>query len=185
MTISHREYHDVAKRKRSGFNSRFPKPKLEVPERHKRKCLICKHPHREKIETAFLRWQSPETIASEFGLSGRHAIYRHAHAAALYRLRRLKFRHAVDLVIEDRGSHHGYDVLLRAVCAAGHMDSTGKRNPPSPRVVIISSDPLAAGCNPVQRVEIEPDLAVEITKAGVRLPSNRQLLVRLETPRNG
>ena len=185
MTISHREYHDVAKGKRSGFNSRYPKPKLQVPERHKRKCLICKHPNREGIETAFLRWQSLATIVSEFGLSGRHAVYRHAHATGLYQIRRLKFRCAVDMVIEDGGSHHGYDALLRAVCAGSLMDASGKRNPPSPRVVIISNDPLATERNPVRRIQIEPDLAVELTRTGIRLPSNRHLLVRFETSRNG
>jgi hypothetical protein len=184
VTISHREYHDVAKGKRSGFNSRYPKPKLQVPERHKRKCLICKHRRREKIEAAFLEWQSLATIASEFGLSGRHAIYRHAHATGLYQIRRLKFRCAVDMVIEDGGSHHGYDALLRAVCAGSLMDASGKRNPPSPRVVIISNDPSATGSNPVQLIQIEPDLAVELTKTGVRLPSNRHLLVRFETSAN-
>jgi hypothetical protein len=185
MTISHREYHDVSRRQRSGFNSRFPTPKLQVPERHKRKCIICKHPDREKIDAAFLDWQRPTAIAAAFGLSDPRSLYRHTHATGLYELRRLKFSCAVDMVIESIKSHHNYNALLRAVCVAGHMDVSGKRNPPSPRVVIISDDPLAAGCDPVQRVEVEPDLAVELTKAGVRLPANRQLLVRFENSRNG
>jgi len=185
MTISHREFHEISKRKRSGFSSRFPKPKLEVPERHKRKCVICRHPEREKIETAFLDWQSPAVIALQFGLPDPRSIYRHTHATGLYELRRLKFCCAVDMMIESVHSlAPNYDAVLRAVCAAGHMDGVGKRNSPSPRVAISSNEPLPAGCDPVQRVEIEPGVALELSKRGFRVPSNRQLLVRFETSEN-
>jgi hypothetical protein len=37
MTISHREFHDAANRKRPGFGGRLPKRTPAVPERHKRK----------------------------------------------------------------------------------------------------------------------------------------------------
>lgn len=85
MTISHREFHQAANRARPGFRERLPKRKPSVPERHARKCVVCLHPKRAEIESAFLQWRSPKFIAVQYSLAGTHNIYRHAHATACSR----------------------------------------------------------------------------------------------------
>lgn len=140
MKISHREFHDAANRKRPGFSGRLPKRRPAVPERHKRKCEICNHPDREKIEAAFLRWVSSQLIVSEHNLAHRRCIYRHAHATGLYALRRLKFRCVVERIIEevDRVSPT-VDSVIRAIQFCCLINDRGEWHNPL-RVVHYSRD---------------------------------------------
>jgi hypothetical protein len=141
MTISHREFHQAANRKRPGFNDRLPKRKLRTPERHKRKCVICNHPERAEIEADFLRWRSPERIAEEYKIANQRSIYRHVHATGIYALRRLKFRCATELIVEKaEGVAPNADAVIRAIRAASMIDSRGQWREPR-RVVIYSREP--------------------------------------------
>jgi hypothetical protein len=68
--------------------------------RHKRNCSICSHAKREEIETAFVTWQSPAVVASEYGLADRSTVYRHAHAVGLFAKRQRNIRAALERIIE-------------------------------------------------------------------------------------
>ena len=83
--------------------------------RHRRNCAVCAHPEREEIETRFLSWQSPATIAQEYGLADRSSVYRHAHALGLFPKRQRNVRAALERIIERAGD---VDVTASAVVAA-------------------------------------------------------------------
>jgi hypothetical protein len=221
MTISQREFSEVANRNRSGVKTRLPQRKLKLPpERHARKCVICRHPNRQEIETAFLHWRSPLQIASEYNLPSPRNIYRHAHAAGLYALRRMKLRCAIEMIVEQvDGVTPSADAVLRAIHARCHINDRGEWHEP-PRHVIYTREPHEAispssaphktpapqnssnhdpepqpapEISPVEpnanakvarSLEIEPGLNLEVSRQGVRLDSNRQFLVRLETSGN-
>jgi len=46
--------------------------------RHAAECKICAHAHRQEIERDFINWQSPASIAKQYGLRNRSTVYRHA-----------------------------------------------------------------------------------------------------------
>jgi hypothetical protein len=83
--------------------------------RHKRNCSVCSHTQRREIEAAFVAWQSPATLATEFGLADRASIYRHAHALGLFAKRQRNVRAALERIIEKAGE---VDVTASAVVAA-------------------------------------------------------------------
>ena len=83
--------------------------------RHKRNCSICAHQQREEIESEFISWRSPSTIATEFGLSDRSSIYRHARAFDLFAKRQRNVRAALERIIEHAGE---VDVTASAVVSA-------------------------------------------------------------------
>jgi len=83
--------------------------------RHKRNCSICAHQQREEIESDFISWRSPSTIATEFGLSDRSSIYRHARALELFAKRQRNVRAALERIIEHAGE---VDVTASAVVSA-------------------------------------------------------------------
>lgn len=60
------------------------------PERHRRLCVVCRHPDRHWIEEAFLHWRSPQQIAIQYKIPDRASIYRHARALGLFALRERK-----------------------------------------------------------------------------------------------
>lgn len=126
MSISQREYRDVANRRRTGFNDRLPRTMPAAPERHSRKCVICNHRDREKIEAAFLCWSNTQAVINEFHLDHRQGLYRHARATGLDQLRRHKLSCAAEMIIE-----HAAEVepdakdVLRAVYVVSHIDSHG------------------------------------------------------------
>lgn len=72
-------------------------------ERHKARCLICRHPQREEIEEDFLDWSSPREIAETYGIASYRAIYRHATALGLFDRRRANIQRATDRIIERIG----------------------------------------------------------------------------------
>ncbi len=132
MSISQREYRDVANRRRTGFNDRLPRTMPPAPERHSRKCVVCNHRDREKIEAAFLCWTSPQAIASEFNLVHREYVHRHVRATGLDQLRRYKLSCAAEMIVEHAASVEvqARDVL-KAVYVVSHLDEVGNwRNPP-------------------------------------------------------
>jgi len=73
--------------------------------RHKIKCGICRHPHREAIEQEFLHWRSPESLAR----ADCSAIYRHVYAIGLYAKRRRNLLPSLELIIE-----HAADIVPTA-----------------------------------------------------------------------
>lgn len=83
--------------------------------RHKRTCSVCGHEQREEIESAFIGWRSPATIAEEYGLADRASVYRHAHALGLFEKRRRNIRAALERIIEKAGE---VDVTASAVVSA-------------------------------------------------------------------
>jgi hypothetical protein len=83
--------------------------------RHKRTCSVCGHQQREEIESAFIGWRSPASIAEEYGLADRASVYRHAHALGLFEKRRRNIRAALEHIIENAGE---VDVTASAVVAA-------------------------------------------------------------------
>ena len=83
--------------------------------RHKRNCSVCAHIDREQIEAEFVAWRSPAVIASEFGVSDRSSIYRHARAFGLFAKRQRNIRAALERIIERA---EDVDVTASAVVAA-------------------------------------------------------------------
>jgi hypothetical protein len=71
--------------------------------RHSRNCTICAHKHREEIGREFINWTGAKTIAKEFGLKDRTAVYRHAHATGLFPKRQRNIRAALEKIIERVG----------------------------------------------------------------------------------
>jgi hypothetical protein len=83
--------------------------------RHERACSVCGHEQREEIESAFIGWRSPASIAEEFALTDRASVYRHAHALGLFPKRQRNIRAALERIIEKAGE---VDVTASAVVAA-------------------------------------------------------------------
>jgi hypothetical protein len=74
------------------------------PTYHRIKCNVCKHPDRGAIDEAFLRWQSPISLARTYGLADRSSIYRHARATGLLSRRRKALSSALESIIEQAES---------------------------------------------------------------------------------
>jgi hypothetical protein len=109
---------------------------------HRIKCNVCTHPDRQAIDEAFLRWESPETLVTKFGIAHRSSIYRHAHATGLYAKRRRKLSSSLEFIIE----HAGHVVptageFFRAVKEYAQLGDEGQRVVPSkPRIITLVSD---------------------------------------------
>ena len=108
---------------------------------HRIKCNVCSHPDRQAIDEAFLRWESPETLVSKFGIAHRSSIYRHAHATGLYAKRRRALSSSLEFIIE----HAGHVVptageFFRAVKEYAQLGDEGQRVVPSkPRITYFVS----------------------------------------------
>jgi hypothetical protein len=74
--------------------------KRPSPTYHRIKCNVCSRPERDAIDEAFLRWQSPQTLAHTYGIADRSSIYRHARATGLFSRRRRKLSSALESIIE-------------------------------------------------------------------------------------
>jgi hypothetical protein len=70
-------------------------------ERHRRKCVICKHKDREDIETDFLHWHSAINIVCDYDLPQARALYRHVHATGLYAKRQQDMRYAAAHIVDN------------------------------------------------------------------------------------
>ncbi len=75
---------------------------LPAEERHKRKCLICRHPDREEIEEEFVNWQDVWFLAKQYKIPDYRSIHRHARATGLIVRRRENMREVLDSIIERR-----------------------------------------------------------------------------------
>jgi hypothetical protein len=80
-----------------------PSHRLSCPNStyHRIKCNVCRHPDRDAIDEAFLRWQSPISLARTYGLADRSSIYRHARATGLLSRRRKAMSSALESIIEQ------------------------------------------------------------------------------------
>src|SRR5215831_7433972 len=80
-----------------------PKDPAVNQGRHAAECKICTHPQRDEIEKDFLNWQSPASIAKQYGLRNRSSVYRHAHAMGPLVKRQRNVRAALEKIIERAG----------------------------------------------------------------------------------
>ncbi|MGB9336618.1 MAG: hypothetical protein WCB14_16540 [Candidatus Acidiferrales bacterium] len=122
-------------------NTQLDRPGVPTPvdpERHARKCAICRSQDRQEIENAFLHWISPDFIADEFDdVPDRMTLYRHVHATGLYEFRRRNLRCALDRLIESAGSANvSGDCVIRAIRAYSRLNDDGHWIDPVQRVVI-------------------------------------------------
>lgn len=100
------------------------------PERHSRKCRICKHPDREAIESDFLRWRSSVDIAQDYGLPHHSAICRHARATGLFDRRDQTVAYALDPILEQSelvSIRATPGTIVSAVRAYAQINDEGKR----------------------------------------------------------
>lgn len=119
-----------------------PLDRASALERHRRKCVICRHRDCAAIEAAFLYWQSPHIIARQFKLPDWRSIYRHAHATGLYEQRRQDLRSPLEKIIErsDEVEVRASDVI-HAVRAYACLNDSGQWVEPARRVVHYSGGP--------------------------------------------
>jgi hypothetical protein len=95
--------------------------------RHKRSCSICRHEKRKEIEADFISWQSPATIAREYGLTDRASVYRHAHALGLFGKRQRNVRAALERIIEKAGDFEATAAaVVTAVQAYSKINAAGQ-----------------------------------------------------------
>jgi hypothetical protein len=127
-TKSHRK----SESRHSAIHPEIPPREIEGPEptpleRHTRKCSICKHPHRQYIEEAFLQWRSPDTIKRCWDLQSRTTIYHHAHAFNLFTLRSRNLQLALGNMIED-ADNQGFTAshILHAIRFLAHISEDGR-----------------------------------------------------------
>jgi hypothetical protein len=103
------------------------KPSRPSPNRHSRKCSVCRHPNRADIDQDFLSWQSPDRIAQQYGIPDHSSIYRHAHATGLYEKRAGMIRLALSPLIEQAQTIEATaSAVVRAIWVFAHLDDKGK-----------------------------------------------------------
>ncbi len=96
------------------------------PGRHERCCTVCAHPRREEIEHDFITWRSARAIAKEYGVGGRAAVYRHAHAFGLVEKRRRRMLAALEGIIERGGDAPvSATAVVAAVLAYARINAMG------------------------------------------------------------
>ena len=94
--------------------------------RHERDCRVCRHPEREEIEAEFISWVSPVELAAEHKIPVR-AIYRHAHAAALFSRRNRNIRAALGTIIEKVGRVHvNAQAVVSAIAVLSKINARGQ-----------------------------------------------------------
>ena len=113
-----------------------PKPRA-ASARHLRRCNVCKHPDREAIELEFLRWRSPDDIATDHGIADRSSIYRHAHATGIFRRRRQTIRLALEPLLEQACTVSvTASAIVSAVRLYAQMSDTGELIPRTKTVIV-------------------------------------------------
>jgi hypothetical protein len=104
-------------------------PKTAALNRHKGQCTICSHERCMEIEAAFVAWESPEKIATEFGLGHRTTVYRHAKAVGLNLKRQQNIRVPLERIIE-RASEPTLQVtgatVVQAIAVYGKLNAQGQ-----------------------------------------------------------
>jgi len=76
-------------------------PAQPDPDRHSRKCVICRHPDRDDIDSDHLHWRSPADITRQYQLPHHSTIYRHAYATGLKAQRRENLASVLESIIEQ------------------------------------------------------------------------------------
>ncbi len=140
-------------------------------ERHARKCQICRHPDRETIEAAFLRWDSPATTAFQFDLGDKHVVYRHARATGLDLQRRHNLRVALENVIErSEEVEFTAATFIRAIRAHACLTDSGQWIEPEKRVVVTTiaapAPQPASALNGVPRIPQSASFLMHETHSG-------------------
>ncbi|HEV2299477.1 MAG TPA: hypothetical protein VGR72_13300 [Candidatus Acidoferrales bacterium] len=122
--------------------SRSPQFLRSTPnlQRHRRKCVICRHPEREMIEELFIHWHSPEAIAnflSDYDEINWVSIYRHAYALGLDAVRRRNLRHFFENLLDDAiNATPTFAGVLGAARALGCVTEDGRWVEPEKRVTM-------------------------------------------------
>lgn len=100
---AHPDAQPVIRPNRPASNHGDPESPANQPtlDRHRRKCQICRHPHRQEIENDFLRWRSTREIAESFGIADHSAICRHARAIGLTQQRECRVAYALHPILEQ------------------------------------------------------------------------------------
>jgi len=107
---------------------------LPAEERHRRKCLICRHPDREEIEEEFVNWHDVWYLAKEYKISDYRSIHRHARATGLIVRRRENMRQVLDSIIERRPDRVTADSIIRAIRAYSCLTDDNRWVEPCSRV---------------------------------------------------
>lgn len=68
-------------------------------ERHRAQCTVCKHPACEDIESHFINWIPPASLAASCDVSY-DALYRHAHTLDLFKKRQHNIRRLLEKGID-------------------------------------------------------------------------------------
>lgn len=95
--------------RRRGPNADGDRKLSPDPDRHRRKCKICRHPHRDEIERDYLQWRASRDIARSFGITDHTVIFRHAWATGLYQQRQRIIAYALHPLLEQ-----SEDVFIKA-----------------------------------------------------------------------
>jgi|SRR5580658_5800830 hypothetical protein len=114
---------------------------LPAEERHRRKCLICRHPDREEIEEEFVNWHDVWYLAKHYNISDHRSIYRHARATGLIVRRRENMRQVLDSIIERRPDRVTADSVIRAIRAYSCLTDDNRWVEPSSRVEFAVTKP--------------------------------------------
>ncbi len=123
----------------------YEDPNLPAPERHARKCAICHHPDRVRIEADFLNWRNADLISDHYDLHDYRPIYRHAHATGLFQRRRANLRFAAELIIEHADSVvPTAEGVLRAIRASARINDDGQWIEPPSHVIVSTGGRVTA-----------------------------------------
>lgn len=112
------------------------------PQRHDRKCCVCRHRHRAETESEFLHWHSPESIARDYGIAHHSSVYRHAHATGLFARRATHVRRGLSPLIEQAMIVPvTADSIVRAVALYARLTDDGQWIEPPKHIIHHSSKP--------------------------------------------
>jgi hypothetical protein len=101
--------------------------------RHRRKCVVCRHPDREAIEAEYLHWQSVWDISQDYKIADYRSIHRHARAYGLVRHRRENILSALDTIVERSAEARvTADSVIRAIRAYSCITESGRWVEPPP-----------------------------------------------------
>jgi hypothetical protein len=114
------------------------------PDRHRRKCKICRHPNRDEIERDYLQWRTSRDIARSFGITDHTVIFRHAWATGLYQQRQRIIAYALHPLLEQ-----SEDVFIKATPSSiisavqtySQINNEGRRIRSKPVTNIYITDP--------------------------------------------
>ena len=97
------------------------------PERHSRRCVICKSQHRGEIESAYLNWEPPSEICRKFGIRSKTSIYTHVNALNLVDQRDKMIKRVLGTLIEKNLNRRlSGSALIAAIVALSKIDGEGR-----------------------------------------------------------